>query len=118
MYGWRGRVGLVHPSRGETLMYEFCKVAPEGVIPVSTALGVQRLVVDQLSAILDRYEAAVREMVYEECDVIQLGGTPPVTSGIPVSRASSASSSRNSLTSICDGLVIVACAFPCEEAIV
>jgi maleate isomerase len=83
MYGWRGRVGLVHPSRGETLMYEFCKVAPEGVIPVGTALGVQRLVVDQLGAILDRYEAAVREMVYEECDVIQLGGTPPVTSGIP-----------------------------------
>jgi maleate isomerase len=44
---------------------------------------VQRLVSDQLGAILDRYEAGVREMVYEECDVIQLGGTPPVTSGIP-----------------------------------
>jgi maleate cis-trans isomerase len=83
MYGWRGRVGLVSPSRGETLHYEFCKVAPEGVIPVGTALGVQRLVADELGAILDRYEAAVREMVYEECDVIQLGGTPPVTSGVP-----------------------------------
>src|SRR4051794_15584528 len=83
MYGWRGRVGLVHPSRGDTMIYEFCKVAPEGVIPVTTALGVQRLVAEQLDGVLDRYEAAVREMVYEECDVINLGGTPPVTMGGP-----------------------------------
>ncbi len=83
MYGWRGRVGLISPSRGDTLIYEFCKMAPDGVVPVPATLGVQRLTKDQLSAVLDRYEAAVRELVYEECDVINLGGTPPVTSGPP-----------------------------------
>lgn len=83
MYGWRGRVGLISPSRGDTLIYEFCKMAPDGVVPVPASLGVRQLTRDQLSAVLDRYEAAVRELVYEECDVINLGGTPPVTSGPP-----------------------------------
>lgn len=83
MYGWRGRVGFVLPSRGDTFIYEFCKMAPEGVIPVAAALGVQRLVADQLSAIIDRYVAAARELVYEECDVICLSGTPPITTGLP-----------------------------------
>ncbi len=83
MYGWRGRVGSVNPSRGDTLIYEFYLAAPEGVMIVPTALGVQRVVADQLTAILDRYEAAVREMVYEECDVICVGGSPPVLSGPP-----------------------------------
>lgn len=83
MYGWRGRVGMVSPSRGDTSIYEFYKVMPEGLVAVPASLGVQRLTTDQLSAVLDRYEAAVREMVYEECDVIVLGGTPPVTSGQP-----------------------------------
>src|SRR5262245_8633916 len=82
-YGWRARVGLVNPSRGDTLLYEFYRMAPEGVIPVATALGVQRLVAEQLGAILDRYEAAVRELAYEQCDLIVLGGSPPVTMGGP-----------------------------------
>ncbi len=63
MYGWRGRVGSINPSRGDTLMYEFYKAAPEGVMIVPTALGVTAVRADQLNAILDRYEAAVREMV-------------------------------------------------------
>jgi maleate isomerase len=83
MYGWRGRVGLISPSRGDTLIYEFCKMAPPGVVPVPASLGVQHLSKERLEAVLDRYETAVREMVYEECDVINLGGTPPVTSGQP-----------------------------------
>jgi maleate isomerase len=83
MYGWRGRVGSVNPSRGDTLIYEFYKAAPEGVMIVPTALGVTAVRADQLNAILDRYEAAVREMVYEECDVICVGGSPPVLSGPP-----------------------------------
>ncbi len=83
MYGRRGRVGLISPSRGDTLIYEFCKMAPDGVMPVPASLGVQHLTREHLDAVLDRYEAAVREMVYEECDVINLGGTPPVTSGQP-----------------------------------
>ncbi len=83
MYGWRGRVGSINPSRGDTLMYEFYKAAPEGVMIVPAALGVQAVRADQLNAILDRYEAAVREMVYEECDVIVVGGSPPVLSGPP-----------------------------------
>ena len=83
MYGWRGRVGMISPARGDTSLYEFYKVVPPGVIAVPTSLGVQRLSSDQLSAVLDRYEDAVKELVYEECDVMLLSGTPPVTSGVP-----------------------------------
>lgn len=83
MYGWRGRVGIVSPSRGDTSLYEFYKVVPEGIMAVPTSLGVKRLATDQLAAVVERYQAAVQDLDYEECDVILLGGTPPVTSGDP-----------------------------------
>ena len=79
MYGWRGRVGIVNPSRGDVLMYEYYKAAPEGVIVVPAALNVRQLTPDQLDRVLDGYQAAVEDMAYEEVDVIVLGGSPPVT---------------------------------------
>lgn len=83
MYGSRGRVGTISPARGDTSLYEFYKVVPDGVVAVPISLGVQRLTREQLSAVLDRYEQAVKDLVYEECDVILMSGTPPVTSGVP-----------------------------------
>ncbi len=79
MYGWRGRVGIVNPSRGDVLMYEYYKAAPEGVIVVPAALNVRQLTPDQLDRVLDGYQSAVEDMAYEEVDVIVLGGSPPVT---------------------------------------
>jgi len=79
MYGWRGRVGIVFPSRGDVLLYEFYKAAPDGIIVVPTALTVKQLTPEQLDKVLDGYQAAVEDLVYEEADVIVLSGAPPVT---------------------------------------
>jgi maleate isomerase len=79
MYGWRGRIGLVHPSRGDVMMYEFYRAAPEGIILVPAALNVHRLTPDQLDHVLNGYQAAVEELAYEEVDIVVLGGSPPVT---------------------------------------
>src|SRR5688500_1161181 len=79
MYGWRGRVGLVSPSRSDITMYEYYKVAPEGVIVVPASLGVQKLTPDQLDRVLAGYQSAVEELEYEELDVVVLGGSPHVT---------------------------------------
>lgn len=79
MYGWRGRIGLIHPSRGDVMMYEFYRAAPEGIILVPAALNVHRLTPDQLDRVLDSYQAAVEELAYEEVDLVVLGGSPPVT---------------------------------------
>lgn len=37
MYGWRARIGHVAPSRGDTLLYEFYKMFPEGFKPAVTS---------------------------------------------------------------------------------
>ncbi len=79
MYGWRGRVGIVNPSRGDVLMYEYYQAAPDGVIVVPAALNVRKLVAEQLDRVLEGYQTAVEDLVYEEVDVIVLGGSPPVT---------------------------------------
>jgi maleate isomerase len=79
MYGWRGRVGIVFPSRGDVALYEFYKAAPDGVIVVPAALTVKQLTPEQLDTVLNGYQAAVEDLVYEEADVIVLSGAPPVT---------------------------------------
>jgi arylmalonate decarboxylase len=79
MYGWRGRVGIVNPSRGDVLMYEYYLAAPDGVIVVPAALNVRQLTAEQLDRVLDGYQSAVEDLAYEEVDVIVLGGSPPVT---------------------------------------
>jgi maleate cis-trans isomerase len=79
MYGWRGRVGIVNPSRGDVLTYEYYLAAPQGVIVVSAALNVRRLTPDELDRVLDGYQSAVEDLAYEEVDVVVLAGSPPVT---------------------------------------
>src|SRR2546428_13942964 len=76
---WRARVGIVNPSRGDVLMYEYYRAAPPGVIVVPTALNLKRLTAEELERVLASYEAAVADLAYQECDVIVLGGSPPVT---------------------------------------
>jgi maleate cis-trans isomerase len=79
MYGWRGRVGIVNPSRGDVLTYEYYRAAPQGVIVVSAALNVRRLTADELDRVLDGYQAAVEDLAYEQVDIVVLSGSPPVT---------------------------------------
>ena len=77
--GWRARVGMVHPSRGDTLMYEYYRAAPPGIVIVPAALNLKELNAAELDRVYESYEAAVADLAYEEVDVVVLGGSPPVT---------------------------------------
>ena len=46
MYGCRARIGHVAPSRGDTLVYEFYKMFPEGFMMLNTTGTVWQLVDD------------------------------------------------------------------------
>lgn len=76
---WRARIGMVHPSRGDTLMYEYYRAAPPDIVIVPAALGLRDLNAAELERVYEGYESAVRELAYEEVDVVVLGGSPPVT---------------------------------------
>ncbi len=77
--GWRGRVGIVHPSRGDVLMYEYYRAAPPGIVLVPAALNLKKLSAEELERVYQSYESAVADLAYEEVDVVVLGGSPPVT---------------------------------------
>lgn len=79
MRGWRGFIGRVEPS----MWYEgkdWAAMLPPGVDLVLTCLGVRRLVQEELEAayaeILDRVDRLAKAGV----DVINLGGSPVVSS--------------------------------------
>ena len=76
---WRARVGIVNPSRGDVLMYEYYQAAPPGVVVVPAALNLKRLDTEELDRVYEGYEAAARDLAYEQCDIVVLGGSPPVT---------------------------------------
>lgn len=60
MYGWRARIGHVAPSRGDTLVYEFYKMFPEGFMMLNTTGTVRQLVDDDFEKQLQRIEGAVQ----------------------------------------------------------
>ena len=59
MYGWRARIGHVAPSRGDTLVYEFYRMLPEGFMMLNTTGTVRQLVDDDFEKQLERIEEAV-----------------------------------------------------------
>lgn len=63
MYGWRARIGHVAPSRGDTLVYEFYKMFPEGFMMLNTTGTVRQLVDDDFERQLQRIEEAVQDLV-------------------------------------------------------
>ena len=70
---------MVHPSRGDTLMYEYYRAAPRDIVIVPAALNLRELSAAELERVYEAYEAAVADLAYEEVDVVVLGGSPPVT---------------------------------------
>lgn len=80
MYGWRARIGFVFPSRGDTLIYEFYKIAPPGVIAVPYILNLKELEDPEFVRVRAAYQEAVRHLDWEGVDVICVCGTPPFVS--------------------------------------
>ena len=79
MYGWRARIGHVAPSRGDTLVYEFYKMFPEGFMMLNTTGTVRQLVDSDFEAALVRIEEAVKDLVENNCDSIIFSGSPLFT---------------------------------------
>ncbi len=79
MYGWRARIGHVAPSRGDTLVYEFYKMFPEGFMIMNTTGTVRRLIDSDFEHQLQRIEEAVQDLVDNQCDSIIFSGSPLFT---------------------------------------
>jgi maleate isomerase len=79
MYGWRARIGHVAPSRGDTLVYEFYRMFPEGFMMLNTTGTVRQLVDDDFERQLHRIEEATQDLVENNCDSIIFSGSPLFT---------------------------------------
>lgn len=79
MYGWRARIGHVAPSRGDTLVYEFYRLLPEGFMVLNTTGTVRQLVDSDFEKQLARIDEAVQDLVENGCDAIIFSGSPLFT---------------------------------------
>ncbi|HZD40785.1 MAG TPA: hypothetical protein VE131_08700 [Terriglobales bacterium] len=79
MYGWRAKIGHVAPSRGDTLVYEFYKMLPEGFMLLNSTGTIRQLVDADLERQLQRIDEAAADLVENKCDAIIIGGSPLFT---------------------------------------
>jgi len=78
MIGWRARIGSIQPSRGDCFTYEFYKLAPEGVVLVTTSTNIKELTESELERAFGEYEQAGKTLATEEVDFILVGGGPVI----------------------------------------
>jgi maleate cis-trans isomerase len=79
MYGWRAKIGHVAPSRGDTLVYEFYRMLPEGFMLLNSTGTIRQLVDADFERQLERIEEAAQDLVDNKCDSIIIGGSPLFT---------------------------------------
>jgi maleate isomerase len=79
MYGWRAKIGHVAPSRGDTLVYEFYKMMPDGFMLLNSTGTIRQLVDADFDRQLKRIEEAAQDLVENKCDAIIIGGSPLFT---------------------------------------
>jgi maleate isomerase len=79
MYGWRAKIGHVAPSRGDTLVYEFYRMLPEGFMMLNSTGTIRQLVDADFERQLQRIEEAAQDLVENKCDAIIIGGSPLFT---------------------------------------
>ncbi|HEY7163135.1 MAG TPA: hypothetical protein VIB79_01125 [Candidatus Binatia bacterium] len=79
MYGWRAKIGHVAPSRGDTLVYEFYRMLPEGFMLLNSTGTIRQLVDADFERQLQRIEEAAQDLVDNKCDSIIIGGSPLFT---------------------------------------
>jgi maleate cis-trans isomerase len=75
MYGWRAKIGHVAPSRGDTLVYEFYKMLPEGFMLLNSTGTIRQLVDADFERQLQRIGSR-SGLVDNKCDAIIIGGSP------------------------------------------
>jgi len=79
MYGWRGRIGHISPSRGDVFVYEFYQMAPKGVMLFNTTGTIRQLDRNNIERQITRKEEASIDLA-GSVDVIIIGGSPLFTS--------------------------------------
>lgn len=77
-YGWRGKFGFINPAIADSVVLEFYKLLPDGVLATIVDQKVQNLVDEDFVKCIENMEQAVRVLDYEEVDAITIGGTPPL----------------------------------------
>jgi len=76
MYGWRARIGIVFPSRGDSFIYEFYQIVPKGVVLVPSIIGLFNLTKEELSAAMLEYRTAALDLAKVGVNAIALTGSP------------------------------------------
>ena len=79
MIGWRARIGHVAPSRGDTFVYEFYRILPDGFMLLNTTGTIRRLIDDHLERQLERIEEATIDLAEAGAEFIIIGGSPIFT---------------------------------------
>jgi maleate isomerase len=79
MIGWRAKIGHVAPSRGDTFVYEFYRILPDGFLLLNTTGTIRKLVDDHLERQLERLEDATLDLAETGAEFIILGGSPIFT---------------------------------------
>src|ERR1700675_1519509 len=79
MIGWRAKIGHVAPSRGDTFVYEFYRILPQGFLLLNTTGTIRKLVDDHLERQLQRLEEATVDLAETGAEFIILGGSPIFT---------------------------------------
>lgn len=78
-YGWRAKIGHVAPSRGDTLVYEFYRMLPEGFQLLNSTGTIRQLVDKDFERQIERIEESALDLVDNGCDAIIIGGSPMFT---------------------------------------
>lgn len=79
MYGWRGRLGHIAPSRGDIFVYEFYQMAPKGMLIYNSTGTIRQLDRDNIERQIARIEEAAVDLAQTGVDLIMIGGSPLFT---------------------------------------
>lgn len=79
MIGWRAKIGHVAPSRGDTFVYEFYRILPDGFMLLNTTGTIRRLIDDHIERQLERIEEATIDLAEAGAEFIIIGGSPLFT---------------------------------------
>lgn len=80
MYGWRGKIGHIAPSRGDIFVYEFYRMVPKDVLLFNTTGTIRQMDRADIERQITRIEEAAFDLAAEGVDLILIGGTPLFTS--------------------------------------
>jgi len=79
MYGWRGKIGHVAPSRGDVLVYEFYQIAPKNIMFLNTTGTIRNIDRKNIERQIKAIESATLDLADTGSDIVYLGGGPIFT---------------------------------------